>query len=309
LILVLESIHPDAVGLLEAADEVVQTATPREEDFDTDASVRAIVTRGQGTITAATFERRPALEVVARCGVGLDNVDTAAARRSGVAVVHAPGSTTGAVVEHAVMLMLALARRVATLDAAVKAGDWAVRNGYEGVEMRGKRLGVVGLGAIGAGVAALGGALGMEVVCATRRAVTDPPRLPLEELLATSDVIQLCVPLTAETRGLIGQEQLALLRPGAILVNTARGPIVDHDALDQALRGGTLGGYAADVWDPEPPAPREGTLAHPRTLITPHVAALTDVTFREICVRPAAAVAAILDGIEPDPGCVYRGAG
>jgi phosphoglycerate dehydrogenase-like enzyme len=207
------------------------------------------------------------------------------------------------------MLMLALARRVATLDAAVKAGDWAVRNGYEGVEMRGKRLGVVGLGAIGAGFAALGGALGMEVVCATRRAVTDPPRLPLEELLATSDVIQLCVPLTAETRGLIGQEQLALLRPGAILVNTARGPIVDHDALDQALRGGTLGGYAADVWDPEPPAPREGTLAHPRTLITPHVAALTDVTFREICVRPAAAVAAILDGIEPDPGCVYRGAG
>jgi phosphoglycerate dehydrogenase-like enzyme len=171
--------------------------------------------------------------------------------------------------------------------------------------MRGKRLGVVGLGAIGTGIAEIGSVLGMDVVCTTR---TDRgqrfPRLALRELLETSDVVQLCVPLTDRTRRMIGTEEFAIIKPGSLLVNTARGALVDHEALVAALDSGRLGGYAADVWDPEPPGSADAS-RHRRTVVTPHVAGLTDVTYREICVRPAEAVVAILTGSAPDPACVY----
>ena len=309
MIVLLETVHPVAHRLLETADDVVVV-----DDVPTLGSeleredVRAVVTRGRGMVNAEMLSRLPGLEVVARCGAGLDNIDTESAARSGVVVVHAPGITTPSVVEHALMLMLALARRLVELDGAVKAGNWAFRDGYEGIEMRGKRLGVVGLGAIGAGIAELGSALGMEVVCATR---TDRgqrfPRVELAELLETSDVVQLCVPLTDETRGLIAAPEFAVMKPGALMVNTARGAIVDHAALAHALDAGRLGGYAADVWDPEPPD-EGGAFTHRRALVTPHVAGLTDVTYREICVRPAEAVVALLTGAEPDPRCVYQAA-
>jgi phosphoglycerate dehydrogenase-like enzyme len=304
VIVLLESIHPDAQALLESAGRVLATSELGEVG---DASVRAIVTRGKGRVMADVIKRWPTLEVVARCGVGLDNIDTAAAARAGVTVVHAPGSTTHAVVEHAVMLMLALARSVVALDRAVAAGDWDVRNGYEGRELRNMRMGVVGLGAIGGRVAALGEALGMEVVCTTRRSAPAVRRVTLGELLATSDVVQLCVPLTDDTRLMIGAAQLDVIKPGALLVNTARGPLVDQTAVRAALDNGRLGGYATDVWDPEPPAAGDGLLGHPRVLVTPHVAALTDVTYREICMRPVEAVVAVLRGDAPDPGCVYGG--
>ena len=125
---------------------VIDESVPRR-------GVRAILTRGRGRITAATLDEFPDLVVVGRCGAGLDNIDVAAAAERGIAVVNAPGATTVAVAEHAVLLMLGLARRVVSLDTAVKAGRWSVRDGYTGAELRGKRLGVVGLGAIGRRVA------------------------------------------------------------------------------------------------------------------------------------------------------------
>jgi phosphoglycerate dehydrogenase-like enzyme len=306
VIVLLETVHPVAHRLLETADEVVvvENVPTLGEELQRD-DVRALITRGRGIVDADLLDRLPGLEVVARCGAGLDNIDTGAAARAGVAVVHAPGSTTPAVVEHALMLMLALARRLVELDGAVKSGNWAFRDGYEGIEMRGKRLGVVGLGAIGTRIAEIGTALGMDVVCTTRTDRGQPfRRLALRELLETSDVVQLCAPLTDRTRGMIGADELAIIKPGALLVNTARGGLVDGAALSGALDAGRLGGYAADVWDPEPPGP-VGSFTHRRTVITPHVAGLTDVTYREICVRPAEAVVAILTGSSPDPTCVY----
>ena len=196
----------------------------------------------------------PDLVVVARCGAGLDNVDTCAAAAAGVAVVHAPGLTASAVAEHALMLMLGLSRRVVEVDTAVKAGRWNVRDRFESTELRGKRMGVVGLGAIGTKLADFGRVLDMDVVCATRRPVAaDVTQVDLDELLATSDIVQLCVPLTDTTRSMIGEAQLAAMKPGALLVNTSRGAVVDHAALANALARNSLGGYAADVWDPEPP--------------------------------------------------------
>jgi len=307
VILLLETVHHDAQRILEASDavELVEDLTA----FDLRSygpGVRAVVTRGRGQVDRELIAALPDLVVVARCGAGLDNVDTRAAAAAGVAVIHAPGLTTSAVAEHALMLMLALSRRVVEVDTAVKAGHWSVRDGFESTELRGKRLGVVGLGAIGTKLADFGRMLDMDVVCATRRPPdADVERVDLDELLATSDVVQLCVPLTDTTRSMIGEAQFAAMKPGALLVNTARGAVVDHAALADALAGNALGGYATDVWDPEPPGADDAVLSDRRVLVTPHVAGLTDVTYRDICVRPAEAVTAILTGIAPDPRWVF----
>lgn len=309
MIVLLEAVHPDALALLQRAGEVRLMASPTELDADLPLeSVRAVLTRGIGRITAGMCGRLPKLQVVGRLGAGLDNIDIDAARSAGVAIVHAPGATTYAVSEHALMLMLALARRVAMLDTAVKRGMWAVRDGYDGIELRGKRLAVLGLGAIGRRVAELGTALDMDVAYWSR-ASRDPNLrwADLGELMPTADVIQVCVALTPQTRGLIGVDHFARMKPGVLLINTARGQIVDHRALSDAIAARVVGGYAADVWDPEPPPTDDQLVTHERVLITPHVAGLTDVTYREICVRPAAAAVAILAGERPDPTCVYSG--
>ncbi len=307
MIVLLESVHPDAHALLERADQVRLMANPIELDDDLPLdSVRAVLTRGRGRINAEMCRRLPNLEVVGRLGAGLDNIDTAAAKAAGVAVVHAPGATTHAVSEQALMLMLALARRVTMLDAAVKCGGWDVRDGYEGFELRGKRLAVLGLGAIGRRVAEFGKVLDMDVAYWSR-ASRDPGLswVDLDDLIPTADVIQICVALTPQTDGLIGIGRFARMKPGVLLINTARGPIVDHRALHDAILAGVVGGYATDVWDPEPPPAGDPLVTDERVLATPHVAGLTDVTYREICVRPSLAAVAILAGEEPDPTCVY----
>ena len=308
MIVLLESVHPDALALLERADEVRLMANPTELDSDVPLDeVRAVLTRGRGRITADMCRRLPNVRVVGRCGAGLDNIDTVAARTGGVAVVHAPGRTTSAVSEHALMLMLAIARRLTELDAAVKRGAWGIREGYEGFELRGKRLGVIGLGAIGRRVAEVGTVLGMDVAYWSRSS-RDPrfALLELDELVATADVIQICVALTPETHGLIGPEQFSRMKRGVLLVNTARAQIIDHRALSAAVAGGVVGGYATDVWDSEPPTVDDPLVGHARVVVTPHVAGLTDITFREICVGPAAATVAILAGERPDPTCLFH---
>ena len=307
MIVLLESVHPDALALLERADDVRVMANPIELDVDLPLDeVRAVLTRGRGRITAEMYRQLPNLRVVGRCGAGLDNIDTAAAKTSGISVVHAPGRTTHAVSEHALLLMLAVARRVVVLDRSVKRGEWNAREGYEGAELRGKRLGVIGLGAIGRRIAEIGTTLGMSVAYWSRRSRDSKlPLIGLDELVSTSDVIQICLALTPDTHGLIGSDQFARMKRGVLMINTARAQIVDHAALLAAITTGIVGGYGTDVWDPEPPATDDLVLADERVVITPHVAGLTDVTYREICVEPAAAAVAILTGTEPDPTCVY----
>jgi D-3-phosphoglycerate dehydrogenase len=305
MIVLLESIHPDAVEVLEAIDDVMLVADPPYLDDDLDSGqVRALLTRGRGIVDAATFARLPQLVVAGRCGAGLDNIDLDAAAESGVGVVHAPGSTTAAVAEHAVMLMLGLARRLTSLSSSVRSGHWEHRDGYEGYELRGKRLGVIGMGAIGSRVAALGQAFDMDVVCSVQSDRAVPvPKVSLGELMRTSDVIQVCTSLTPETNAMIGAAELASAKPGLLMINTARAAIIEDAALREALTTGTLGGYASDVWVIEPPG-ADQLILDERVLVTPHVAALTDVTYREICVRTADAVSALLTGGEADPACV-----
>ena len=148
--------------------------------------------------------------------------------------------------------------------------------------------------------------LGMSVAywSRTSRHVT-LPALELDELLSTSDVIQICVALTPDTDRMIGSDQFARMKRGVLIINTARAQIVDHAALLAAITAGVVGGYGSDVWELEPPVIDDPLLADERVVITPHVAVLTDVTYRAICVEPAAAAVAILTGDKPDPTCVY----
>lgn len=286
-IVLLETIHPDAEALLTAHDQVVLAESPADLGTRIPYSdIVAILTRGRGQIRRPLLEACPNLRVVARCGVGLDNIDVAIAQERGIAVERAPGSTTIAVAEHTLLLMLALARRLDALSNAVKAGNWAARNSYEGHDLYGKTLGIIGMGAIGQRVAALATAFDMEVCYWNRTPKTLPyPQVDLPTLLQQADVVSIHSALASETRHLLGEREFALLKPTALLINTARGAIIDQVALYEALVSGRLAGFGADVLDQEPPDPTDPLLTHERVLITPHTSGLTAETYRAMCIQ------------------------
>lgn len=308
-ILLLESLHPDAEALLAEVDELVRAADPNAPECDF-GRVRAILTRGRGRIAEALLRRCPALAVIARAGVGLDNLDTACAQRLGIPVVFAPGGNALTVAEHTVALMLDVVRGITRSANQVRAGRWEDRAFYRGDEIRGLTLGVLGFGAIGQRVAQLAGAFGMQVLVLRREGRTVPAPFataPLPDLLRAADVVTLHLPLTKATEHLLGDAEFAAMRPGAFLINTARGALIDRAALLRALASGHLGGFAADVLEQEPPTADDPLLADERVLLTPHNASLTALTYRAMCVDTARNVAAILRGGQPAPGSLFAG--
>lgn len=306
-ILLLESLHPEAEVLLASEWPLARASAPEEPGPKVAcSSVLAILTRGRGPVHAALIARCPQLKVIARAGVGVDNVDLAAARSRKVPVLFAPGANAATTAEHAIALMLALSRRLPEQARAVAEGRWEERAHYGGDEVHGKTVGIVGYGGIGKRVARVAAALGMEVIVAARPGLAcEHPQLSLPELLGRAHFVSLHLPLRPETRGLIGAAELAAMRPGACLINTARGSLVDQAAVAAALTSGRLGGFAADVLDPEPPTPHDPLLRHPRALITPHVASLTASTYRELCMLSARHVLAILRGETVDARFVH----
>lgn len=209
---------------------------------------------------------------------GVDHVDLDAARRKSVTVSNASGYSTTAVAELTVCMMLSLLRNVSAVEARCRAGQ--TKDGLVGCELAGKTVGIVGTGAIGLRVAALCHAFGCEVIAYSRTQRADAPDyvryVPLDALMTLSDVVTLHCPLTEETRGMINEQRLALMKPGAILINAARGGVVDTRALADALESGRLGGAGVDVFDSEPPLCTDHPLLHtPNTLVTPHVAFAT----------------------------------
>ena len=302
-ILLLEPIHEDARELLAGVGEVVAA-----ERVDADylviaiADAAAALTRGYGRLPRAVLAAGRSLRCVARCGVGTDNIDVEAATELRIPVIYAPGSTTATVAEHALMLMLAVARRVARLDREVKAGDWAVRERIGlGTELNGKTLGVLGLGDIGRRVAELGQSFGMRVLYWSRASRDNRFEFAEhDELLRAADMLSVNVALNAETRGLLNRERLALMKPTAIIVNTARGDVIDEAALYDALSSGRLAGAGLDVIASDSPRQSNPLWTLDSVVITPHVAALTDVTYRAMCLSSAGQVARVLRGEAPD---------
>jgi D-3-phosphoglycerate dehydrogenase len=236
-------------------------------------AVCLVNSRGAVKWPGEVLRRLPRLKMITACGIGTDAIDLEAARDRGIVVCNLPGQTAPNVAEHALGLMLALAKRAWYQTNELKAGRWTAR---DNVYLRGKTLGLVGAGSIAAEMARLGQALGMEVLAwtfhptperATRLGVTF---VPLDELLARSDVVSLHVKLTGESRGLLGEAQLCRMKPGALLVNTARGPVVESQALVEALNAGHLGGAGLDVFDDEPLPAGHPLLACQQVVLTPH---------------------------------------
>ncbi len=253
--------------------------------------------------TAALLARPEAagLKILSRWGVGYDSIDLEAATRAGIVVAYTPGLLDEAVADYAMALLLSLARRVHETDAAMKRGEW--RPAW-GCDLAGSVLGIVGCGRIGRAVARRASGFGMRLLGTDPRPHPDLASLgvdpaPLEELLARSDFVTLHPALTPETRGMIGAEQLALMKPGALLINTARGAHVDEEALALALRRGALGGAALDVFRKEPLPPGHPLRDAPNLVLSPHQSACALDTGRRISALAAQAIVDCSRGRRP----------
>lgn len=232
-------------------------------------------------VRAADIARLPDLKMIAVAATGTDNVDLAACRERGIVVSNIRNYSVVAVPEHCFALILALRRNLLAYGADVNAGLWQKSStfclfNHPIGDLAGSRLGIVGYGALGHKVAQLGRAFGMQVCVATRTPVDDPEvtNLPLDELLRTCDVITLHLPLNDQTRNMIGARELGMMKKTALLINTARGGLVDEAALAQALKDGVIGGAGFDVLSKEPPVPENPLLSvnQPNFILTPHVA-------------------------------------
>lgn len=239
-----------------------------------------VVVTNKVVLDGETLREARNLKLVCVAATGINNVDLQTARELGIPVCNVRDYGTPSVAQHVFTLILTLATRLVEYREAVRAGRWAQAEqfcllDYPITELAGKRLGIVGYGVLGQAVARLGEAFGMEVLIAARPGGDGRPgRLPLSELLPTVDVLSLHCPLTEETRGLIGAAELARMKPTALLINTARGGLVDEAALAEALRQGRLGGAGFDVLTREPPREGNALLAAdlPNLIVTPHVA-------------------------------------
>ncbi|MEX2161048.1 MAG: hydroxyacid dehydrogenase [Anaerolineales bacterium] len=264
------------------------------------AEYEGLIVRSRTKVTAELLQAATKLKVVGRAGVGVDNIDLAAARQHGVAVVNTPTSTSVAVAELTFGLMLALLRDIPRADAAMKAGSW-LKKDLEGTELAGKTLGILGVGNIGAQVARRAAAFNMTVVGfdplldAKTLKGRGALALSLDGVYAQADVITLHLPLLPETRGLLNQGAFAKMKRGVYLVCAARGGVINEDDLLAALESGQVAGAALDVFEKEPPGPSP-LVAHPRIVATPHIGAQTAEAQRRAAVDVADEVVNALMG-------------
>lgn len=303
-ILVADPLAEDGLERLRRAGEVTVVSKLDESElvrripeFD------ALVVRSETRVTAPVIEAGRKLRVVGRAGVGVDNIDVSAATSKGIVVVNAPRGNIVAAAEHTMALLFALARWVPQADASVKRGEWT-RSKFVGTEIRGKTIGVIGLGNVGSEVAKRAHGLEMDVIAydpvvsVERAELFNVALVTLNDLLERADFVTVHVPLVDSNRNLIGRSQLALMKPTARLINTARGGIVDEAALCEALQSGRLAAAAADVFEIEPPE-KSALLELPNFVATPHIAASTVEAQVSVAFDVAEEVAAVLAGDLP----------
>jgi D-3-phosphoglycerate dehydrogenase / 2-oxoglutarate reductase len=298
--------HAEGVANLEREARVVQCDEETEGPFlQVAAEADAILFRTKPRCTASLMAACKRLKVVGRHGVGLDTVDLPAATRLGVAVVHAPGSNSQAVAEHALMLMLMCAKRARQIDAWTRKGDWQARRGGN-IELQGKTLGIVGVGNIGRRVARFAAAFGMRVLGydpyvpaaeLERRGVE--PQTSLEAMLPHVDFLTCHTPLTDETRAMINDTTLKLMKKGAIFVNTSRGPVQQERALFEALTRGHLAAAGLDVFEEEPTSPDNPLLNLDNVVVSSHVAGVTAEAHRTASLQVTSEMLRVLRGERP----------
>ncbi len=304
----LTGMHDSGLRMLREAGTLrmasaLDPATLRREVVGADA----LIIRTGGVVDAALLDAGRGLKVVGRHGVGYDQIDVEAATARGVQVVYTPGANTQSVAEHTFALMIGLSKHFPRMTAAVVAYDYHARTSITGRDIAGKSIGIVGFGRIGRRVgeiAHLGFGMNVlynDIVPAPEEVELrcNARRVELAELLSASDYVTLHVPLDAGTRSLINRQSLALMRADAILINTCRGPVVDEAAVAEALDAGLLWGYGADVFTVEPPTPGHPLIGRADVLLTPHSAAQTEESLRNMATTIAEEVLAVLDGVVP----------
>ncbi|MCY4483675.1 MAG: hydroxyacid dehydrogenase [Spirochaetaceae bacterium] len=309
VVLITEPIGAPGLRILEQACTCI---APWREGIEDQAVLRAELRRADAVVVrlfevgAGDLARAPRLKVVAKHGAGLDNIDRAAATERGIPVIYTPGANANAVAEHAIALMLALARRTSIADATLRDGPPYERGKFQGIELAGKTLAIIGLGRIGSQVARKAHGLSMRVIAYdpyVEAEQNDTPAIlfdSFDRLLADADFVTLHVPLTDETRNMIDHAALARLGPECRLINTSRGSVIDERALHDALCEGNLAGAALDVFTHEPLAADHPLLQAPNTLLTPHVSGITDEAMNTASRQIATGVIDVLEGRIPD---------
>jgi len=301
-ILVCDPIAEDGIAILKkgGADVDVKTGMTSEELKKIVNGYDALVVRSETKITADILEAASHLQVVGRAGVGVDNIDVAAATEKGVLVVNAPTGNTTSAAEHAIALMFSLSRRIPQADASLKSGKWE-RGKFLGLELRGKTLGIIGLGQVGSEVARRARGLEMRViafdpfVAEERARVLGVDLVPMDEVITDSDFITVHTTLSEGTKKLIGEDELRRMKPTARVINTARGGIIDEVALVKALDEGVIAGAAIDVFEKEP------ITDHPlfkqeKVVVTPHLGASTAEAQERVAIDVAEQILAVLGG-------------
>lgn len=300
-VLVTDRLSEDGIAVLKSETDVdIRLGLSPSELIGAIGAYDALVVRSETKVTAEVIEAGSELKVIGRAGVGVDNVDVEEATRRGIVVVNAPEANTISMAEHAIGLMLALARHIPEADLSLSQGQWN-RSKFVGVELRGKTLGLIGLGRTGAEVARRARGLEMNVIAhdpvfgPERFQVLGVTPVTLEQLLAQSDFISLHI-IVPSGGHLLGEAQFALMKPGVRIINAARGSLIDEAALLKAIERGTVAGAALDVFEQEPPATDSPLLKHPAVIATPHLGASTTEAQERVATDVAGQVLAVLRG-------------
>ncbi|KAF1953097.1 phosphoglycerate dehydrogenase [Byssothecium circinans] len=308
-VLIPEKVSPDGLALLKDRFDVDEKkGLSASELKDIIGDYEALIVRSETKVTEELLQAAKKLKVVARAGVGVDNVHVKTATSLGIIVVNSPSGNINAAAEHTIALMMAVARNIGDACANIKDGKWE-RSRLTGVEAKGKTLAIVGLGKVGLTVARIANGFGMRLLAydpyaspplAAAASVTLLPTLA--ELLKEADFLTLHTPLIASTKGMIGKAELATMKPTARILNVARGGMIDEDALLEALNAGTIAGAGIDVWTSEPPeADSSATrlIAHPKVVATPHLGASTKEAQENVSIDVCEQVVSILSGELP----------
>jgi D-3-phosphoglycerate dehydrogenase len=309
-ILILGRIHESGLDILRARPGVSFEimATPAEPDILALAPTADAIIVRTTKLTAAAIDSAPKLKIVSRHGVGYDNVDMAALDRRRIPLTLVGNVNALSVAEHTLFMMLSLAKRGIAYDRATRNGDWKLRDSFGATELAGKRLLLLGFGRIGHEVARRAQAFGMTVLAydpyvrdAAMFAARVQPMAKLAEALPQADFISVHLPMTAETRGIIGARELATMKKTAIVISTARGGLVDEAALAEALKSGQIRAAGLDVFVDEPPAPNDPLLNVDNLLLSPHIAGLTEECAMRMAEVSARNALAGLDGkVDPE---------
>ena len=300
-ILISDPIDPEGIEFLRAqADVDIKTGLSTQELVEILGDYDALIVRSETQVSPEVVKAGTRLQVIGRAGIGVDNIDLDAATSRGIAVVNAPTGNTIAAVEHTMALMLALARNVPQAQHSLEQGHWS-RSAFMGVEVRNKTLGIIGLGRVGSEVAKRAQSFAMHILAYDPFVSPDYSRIlgvdlvQMDTLLAESDFVTIHVPLTDSTKQILGDRELAIMKPGSRLINVARGGLVDEEALLKALDEGKLAGAALDVFSKEP-AQGNPLVSHPKVVATPHLGASTREAQREVAVEVAEQVLGVLRG-------------